>query len=127
MDTAIDQTDDSATSRIFDSWPIPNQRMNAGTSVNVGTDSPTATIGSKNQRIALKRAMRTPSAMPIITAMAKPATARSTVTAASWISTPSTTCAQKVAAMIVNGGRKKNGTTPLRATISHAAATRTSE
>src|SRR5262249_29909554 len=123
----IDQIQESATSRIFDSCPIPNHRMNAGTRVRVGTESPTATIGSKNQWTTLDRAIPMPSATPQSTAMAKPEDARKTVTAASWRSSPSASARRNAAPITESGGRKKNGTRPLRATASHATATRTSE
>ena len=49
VETVIGQTHDTATSRIFEAFSIPNQSMKAGTRVKVGTDIPSAISGSKNQ------------------------------------------------------------------------------
>src|SRR5262245_27521173 len=106
---------------------MPNHRMKAGTRVRLGTDMPTATIGSKNQCTVRKRAMAMPRVIPTTTAMAKPAAARKMVSSVSWTRVPSATWPQNVTAMVDSGGRKKKGTSPLRATSSQSTATSTSE
>src|SRR5262249_44588975 len=123
----IDHTQDSATSKIFDAWPIPNHRTKAGTRVRDGTERPTATMGSKNQRTSRKRAIAMPRATPTAPARAYPPSARSTVWSVADTSTPSAIWAAKVDATAERGGRKKKGTTPARATTSQATAARTTE
>ena len=121
VETAIGHTQERATRSIFDSCPIPNHSMKAGTRVKVGTDSPRATIGSKNQWITLNLAMPIPNITPTATAMAKPPTARKTVNRACCNSKPSAICVAKIDAMTDRGGRKKNGMRPLLAMVSHTA------
>ena len=69
-------TQAKATSRIFEALSMPNHRMKIGMKAIFGAGKPSATSGSRSQRMRAERAMAMPSATPRRVASASPAKVR---------------------------------------------------
>jgi hypothetical protein len=72
----IGNTDENATSSIFDMWSMPNQRMKIGRNAIFGAGKARLMNGSRNQRVSALRAIAMPAATPTTAASSSPANAR---------------------------------------------------
>src|SRR3954452_19579428 len=101
--------------------------MKIGRNAIFGIGKPTDTIGSKNQRISGRRVIRIPSKTPPRPAIAKPASARYSVSPRLSASSPEAASSQTRVSTADKDGSRNGVTTPLREAASQATTSAKSE